>query len=306
MKNFRSFHLAMNKLNRVFLFSVAAFLFLISTVAISAQAQPSVTFGRMWVDYNIKEAGQDGMRLHVKFTAHNLKSSECQLRVRFYYDDEETQLKDKNKKYYTVGGDVALFRDVKPGYNPAEYEDFQLFMPYDELDLAYGEYNLKMDVDLIYKADGEVIQHMTWYPFTYSKKPPSTTTKPAATFSKMWVEYDVTESGQFGMRIHAKFSVTGMKGVKGYMVFFFERENGTRLKSYDNKFQSKANDVAVYKDITPGYDPAVYEDYSAFIPYSELHLTKGEHNLKIDADLIYENGEFIQHLGFEPFRYWKQ
>ena len=311
MKNFRSFHLAMNKLNRVFLFSVATFLFLISTVVISAQAQPSVTFGRMWVDYNIKEAGQDGMRLHVKFTAHNLKASECQLRIRFFYDDEETQLKDKNKRYYTVGGDVALFRDVKPGYNPAEYDDFQLFMPYDELDLAYGEYNLKMDVDLIYKADGEVIQHMTWYPFTYSKKPPSTTTtttttKPAATFSKMWVEYDVTEAGQFGMRIHAKFSVTGMKGVKGYMVFFFERENGTRLKSYDNKFQSKANDVAVYRDITPGYDPAVYEDYSAFIPYSELHLTKGEHNLKIDADLIYENGEFIQHLGFEPFRYWKQ
>lgn len=307
MRNFRSFNLVMNKLNRVFLFSFVSFLFLISSVAISAQAQPSVTFGRMWIDYNIKETNQDGMRLHVKFTAHNLKASECQIRVRFFYDDEETQLKDNNKRYYTVGGDVALFRDVKPGFNPAEYEDFQLFMPYDELDLAYGEYNLKMDVDLIYKADGEVIQHMTWYPFTYSKKPPAnTTSKPSATFTRMWVEYDVTESGQFGMRIHAKFSVKGMKGIKGYMAFFFERENGTRLKSYDNKFQSKGNDVAVYNDITPGYDPAVYEDYSAFIPYSELHLTKGEHNLLIKANLIYENGNPIQYLGSEKFRYWKQ
>lgn len=312
MKNFRSFHIAMNKLNRVFLFSVAAFLFLISSLVTSAQAQPSVAFERMWVDYNIKQAGQDGMRLHIKFVTHNLKATECQLRVGFFYDDD-TPIRDKNKKYYTVGGDVALFGDVKPGSNPAYYEDFQLFMPYDELDLAYGDYNLKMDVDLIYKADGEEIAHMKTYPFTYSKKPPATTTTttttpttPVVTFTKMWVEYDVTENAQFGMRIHAKFSISGMKGTKGFMAFFFERENGTRLKSYDNKFQSPANEVAVYKEITPGYEPSYYEDYSAFIPYSELHLTKGEHNLKIDADLTYGDKTLIQHLGYENFRYWKQ
>ncbi len=177
-------------------------------------------------------------------------------------------------------------------------------MPYDELDLQFGEFKLKMDVDLIYK-DGELIEHMTWHDFTYSKKAP-VTEKPAVTFDRMWVEYDVTEGGQFGMKIHTKFSVSNMKGITGYLVFFFERENGTRLKSYDNKFQSKGNDVALYKEITPGYDPAVYADYFGFIPYSELHLTKGEHNLKIDADIIYENGTFIQHLGFEKFRYWKQ
>ena len=179
-------------------------------------------------------------------------------------------------------------------------------MPYNELDLPFGDYNLKMDVDLIYK-DGELIEHLTWHKFTYNKKAPVTSTsKPSVTFDRMWVEYDVTEGGQFGMKIHSKFSVASMKGIKGYLVFFFERENGTRLKSYDNKFQSKGNDVALYKEITPGYDPAVYADYYGFIPYSELHLTKGEHNLKINANIIYENGTFIQHLGVEKFRYWKQ
>lgn len=305
--NIKPFNLTMKKVSFGFLFSIACFVFLTSLTASTVNAQAGATFDRMWIDYNIKEGTQDGMRLHVKFTANNLKSADCQIRIKFYYDNEESPLKDNNKRFYTTEGNVALFRDLKPGYNPATvYEDFQLFMPYDELDLTYGEYNLKMDVDLIYK-DGELIQHLTWYPFTYSKKSPATTSsKPTATFEKMWVEYDVTEAGQFGMRIHMKFSVAAMKGIKGYMAFFFERENGTRLKSYDNKFQSKGNDVAVYKDITPGYDPAVYNDYSAFIPYAELHLTKGEHNLKIDADLIYENGTMIQHMGFEPFRYWKQ
>lgn len=305
MINFKPFNLTMKKVNFVFLFSIACFVFLTSFTASSVNAQAGATFDRMWIDYNIKEGTQDGMRLHVKFTANNLKSAECQLRIKFYYDNEESPLRDNNKRFYTTEGNVAVFRDLKPGYNEAVYEDYQLFMPYDELDLTYGEYNLKMDVDLIYK-DGELIQHLTWYPFTYSKKAPVTNTKPSATFDKMWIEYDVTEAGQFGMRIHAKFSVMGMKGVKGYMAFFFQRENGTRLKSYDNKFQSKGNDVAVYKEITPGYDPAVYNDYSAFIPYSELHLTKGEHNLQVDADLIYENGTMIQHLGVENFRYWKQ
>jgi hypothetical protein len=161
-----------------------------------------------------------------------------------------------------------------------------------------------MDVDLIYK-DGELIEHLTWYDFTYSKKAP-VAVKPSATFDRMWVEYDVTEDGHFGMRVHVKFSVRNMKDVAGYLAIFFERANGTRLKSYDNLFQSKGQDVATYKKFTPGYDPAVYSDLSAFIPYSELHLTKGEHNLTAIAHLIYENGTFIQSLGSEKFRYWKQ
>lgn len=312
--NIKPFNLVMKKINFAFLFSVGCFLLLNAFSVSPANAQASATFDRMWVDYNTKEGNQNGMRLHVKFTANNLKAAECQVRIRFFYDETEDEepLVDNNKRFYTTEGNVAVFRDLKPGFNPAIYEDYQLFMPYDELDLPYGEYKLKMDVDLIYK-DGELIQHLTWYPFTYSKKAPgssttntNTSSTPTATFDRMWVEYDVTEAGQFGMRIHMKFSVAKMKGIKGYMAFFFERENGTRLKSYDNKFQSKGNDVAVYKDVTPGYDPAVYSDYSAFIPYSELHLTKGEHNLKIDADLIYENGTLIQHMGYENFKYWKQ
>ena len=305
MKNLKSFNLNMKKVNQLFLFSAACLIFLSSFGVSTVKAQPGAVFDRIWVDYNIKEGAEDGMRIHLKFTANSLKSADCQIRISFHYDTEgDPPLKDNNQRYYTTKGYVAVFKDLKPLYPSAIFSDFQLFMPYTELDLPFGDYNLKMDVDLIYK-DGELIEHLTWHEFTYNKKAP-VTTKPSVTFDRMWVEYDVTEGGQFGMKIHSKFSVANMKGIKGYLVFFFERENGTRLKSYDNKFQSKGNDVALYKEITPGYDPAVYADYYGFIPYSELHLTKGEHNLKINANIIYENGTFIQHLGEENFRYWKQ
>ncbi len=290
---------------KVFLFGAFCLLFLSSFAVSSVKAQPSATFERIWVDYNIKEANQDGMRIHVKFTANSLKAADCQIRVVFYYDEEgEKPIMDKNQRFYTTKGYVAAFRDLKPAYDPAVYSDFQLFMPYDELDLSPGNYNLKMDVDLIYK-DGELIEHLTWHEFTYKTSAP-VAAKPSVVFDRMWVEYDVTEGGQLGMRIHSKFTVNNMKGIPGYLVFFFERANGTRLKSYDKKFESKGNDVALYREITPGYDPAVYADYSGFIPYSEFHLAKGQHNLKIDAQIIYENGTFIQHLGYKEFVYWKK
>ncbi len=305
MKKFNFFFLTVKKNKSLFFFSLGFFVTMLSIGTSAIKAQPSATFDRMWVDYNVKEGNLSGMKIHVKFTANSLKATDCQLRVKFYYD-EEKPLKDNNKKFYTTNGDIIVYKDLKPGFDPAEFSDFQLFMPYDELDLSFGEYKLKMDVDLTYK-DGELIQHLTWFDFTYSKKAPVTSTKPTATFDKMWIEYDVTEKGQFGMRIHTKFTVKGMKETNGYLVFFFDRgTTETRLKSYDNKFQSKANDVAVYRTIKPAYDPAEFSDLDAFIPYGELHLTKGEHNLRIDAALIYENGTFIQHLGFEPFRYWKQ
>lgn len=312
MNIFKLFNLA--ALKKDFAVLASCFLFITFFSASSVKAQAGAVFDRMWIDYNMTEGGQKGMLLHTKFTVNNLKSTDCQVRIKFFYDDE-TPLKDNNKRFYTTDGNVAVFRDLKPGYDTTVYNDLQIFMPYDELDLPYGEFKLKMDVDLIYNS-GDLIQHMTWYDFQYSKKVPATTTTntstttnsstPTATFDRMWIDYDVTEGEKLGMRIHAKFSVAKMKGIKGYFAMYFELENGVRLKSYDNTFQSKANDVAAFREITPGYDPAVYNDYSIFMPYSELHLPTGEYNLKIDADLIYENGTLIQHLGFHNFRYWKK
>ena len=252
------------------------------------------------------------MRLHLNFTVYDLKSTLCQLRISFQ-DANGNPLKDKNQRFYTTGGFVAVFKDMTPAYNPAVYSDFQVFMPYAELDLPTGNYSLKMDADVIYK-DGELIEHLTLYEFTYREgapPAPTTPTTPPKTsntkFDRIWIDYDITENGQFGMRIHVKFSVYNLKGVSTNLAIFFDRDNvDLRLKSYDGRFQSKNNEVYVYRALKPAYDSTVYEDLDVFIPYSELHLTTGKHNLRIDADLTYANGDLIEHLGFESFSYWKR
>jgi hypothetical protein len=266
---------------------------------------PSATFYKLWVDYDMTEDGQKGMRIHIKFTAYDMLNMDAYMAIYFEYDDEDGGvLKDKNQKFNSTAGDVALYKSIKPGYNPAVYEDLQLFMPYSELDLDPGTYDLTMDVKLIYKGGGE-IQHLTYYDFEYTKPGASggaPVSSATATFDKMWVDYDITEDGRKGMRIHVKFSVFHMKNVDSYLAIYFEKKDGEKLKTTNITYKSKSGQVALYKTLNPGYDPeTVYSDLQVFMPYSELNLGSGKFDLKMDADVIYKNGDLIKHLNYHDF-----
>lgn len=267
--------------------------------------EPNATFERVWVDYDITRDSRKGMLVHVKFKVFEMKDTDCLLAI-YFQDENGKPLPDKNKSFYTTKGKVAVFKKLKPGFASTNYDDLQIFMPYDELDLGDGSYSLKMDIDLVYN-DGELIKHLTIYNFNYRQNyntPGSK--KPTGNVDRVWVDYDVTESGEFGMRIHVKFAVTDMKNVDSYLAIYFERENGERLNSSDNKYQSKGGDVAAYRKLKPGFDRTVYNDLSVFIPYRELHLGVGNHKLKMDIDLIRENGTFIDHLHYHDFSYSKR
>jgi len=220
-----------------------------------------------------------------------------------YNDDRGGVLKDKNKKYVSSDGEVALYKSIKPAYDPADYSDLQLFMPYEELDLAPGVYNLTMDVKLIYK-EGGVISKLTNYDFKFTNPEKTTSsTKPDATFDNLWVDYDMMENGRKGMRIHVKFKTSGMKDVDGYLAIYFEKTNGDKLYTNNESYRSKSGQVAVYRSIKPQYSDAVYDDLAAFMPYDELNLGTGTYDLKMDADIIYKNGDLVKHLTYHEFRY---
>jgi hypothetical protein len=249
------------------------------------------------------------MKIHVKFTAYEMKNMDAFLAIYFQSDDENaTWLMDKNSKYNSTDGYVAVYRSIKPQYDPAVYNDLDVFMPYSELDLDPGEYDLAMDVKIIYKAGG-LISRLTKYYFEYTK--PGTTTTPVggapgnkitATFKDLWIDFDVYENSQKGMKIHAKLSVSSMKNIEGYLACYFEKKDGTRLTSTNSTYRSKTGQLAVYKSITPAYDQTDYNDISVFMPYSAFDLSAGRNDLKIDADLIYKEGGMIQHLKY--FDFW--
>jgi hypothetical protein len=129
--------------------------------------------------------------------------------------------------------------------------------------------------------------------------------KPSAEFEKIWVDYNVRENGRLGMRIHVKFTVYNMKDVDSYLAVYFEKSDGTKLKSTNKKFASKDGQVAVFRSLKPGYVDTVYKDLEVFMPYEELKLGKGKYDLKMDADVIYEKGDLVEHLGYYDFQYEK-
>ncbi len=126
-----------------------------------------------------------------------------------------------------------------------------------------------------------------------------------AKFEKMWVDYNVKEGGRLGMRIHVKFSVDNMKDVDSYMVVHFEKDDGAQLKTTNRKFASKDGQVSVYRSMKPGYDETVYKDLDVFMPYDELKLSRGKYDLKMDVDVIRENGDLVEHLNYYDFQYEK-
>jgi hypothetical protein len=308
-----------NRFGRIFLSGIV-FLLTAFSVSISVNAQrtavkPNATFEKIWVDYNVTEGGQKGMRIHLKFNVRAMKGADAAVRIYFLTPDGKNLL-DKNSNFASAAGYVALYKNLKIDYDPGFYEDLAVFMPYGELDLEGGEYDLKMVVDLIYRVSGEFIQRLTTYDFNYTQPeteptnmapPPNDigdlpTSKPVFTFDKTWIDYDVFEGGKKGMRIHVKFTVKNMKGVDSYLRIRVARQNDEFLKSTSN-FSTDAGELAVSKKLTPAYDLTYYNDEKLFLPYEEIKLGRGVFNLKLDVDIVSPDEEVIQHLGWHNFVY---
>jgi hypothetical protein len=264
---------------------------------------PSATFERLWIDYDILQGGVKGMRVHVKFKVYDMKGIPGYLAI-YYQAKDGTPLEDSNGKFDSADGTVAVYREIAPGYQTTAYEDYQVFMPYSELDLDDGTYNLRLDVDVIYK-EGGLVQHLTFYDFEYSQGNKTSSKKPSVEFGRVWVDYDVMQGGVKGMRVHTKFTVNDMKGVPGYLGVYFQKKNGDKLYTNNRAYRSKEGQVAVYFDINPGFERTVYEDAQVFIPYNEFSLSKGKYDLQMALDVIYENGDLVQHLTLYDFVFTK-
>ena len=102
------------------------------------------------------------------------------------------------------------------------------------------------------------------------------------------VEYDVFKDGVKGMKILVDFTVQKMKGINGSCAVYFYYENGNVLKDANGKYKTSDGQTATHVDITPGYDDTIYTDLEIFMPYSELEVGTGKHELKFYC-VIWEN-----------------
>lgn len=91
------------------------------------------TVDSIWVIHNIhRDWDGNGMEIHIKMKAYNLKNKNCRASAYFYTSSGE-ELKDTNGLYNTDDNQVSCGKDFCPTYDNCEYKDFVLFMPYREL-----------------------------------------------------------------------------------------------------------------------------------------------------------------------------
>lgn len=130
---------------------------------------PSAQCDSMWVEFDVTENNLKGMKIHYKFVVNNMKDSAGYVFAQFQYADGRAgAIKDKNGKYNTNHGGTCTYATIKPGFETAGYNDYVLFMPYDELELSPGVYRLVIDTRVLLN-NGDLVATFPFYSFTFTK-----------------------------------------------------------------------------------------------------------------------------------------
>jgi hypothetical protein len=128
---------------------------------------PVATYEGARIVHNVTVAGVKGMRVHAQFRVRYGLNVPCMMIAYFYYDDaENTPLKSGDAKYRDKKGNVAATTNFTPAYDPAVYNDLQLFVPYGALNMESDQqYQLKFYLALYDKEGGRFFGKSGWYKF---------------------------------------------------------------------------------------------------------------------------------------------
>ncbi len=100
------------------------------------------------------------------------------------------------------------------------------------------------------------------------------------------VEYDVTRFERVGMVIQVKLRLTGLKDVPCQAVAYFHDRAGAPLVDQNGTFTTVDGNVSTFTNFTPGYEDTEYNPLEIFLPYDELELGTGVHELKFDVNIF--------------------
>ena len=128
---------------------------------------PEAIYEGARVEHNVTANGKKGMQVHAKFRVRYGLNTPCMLIAYFYYDDARNiPLKTDDPECRDKKGGVSTHVNFTPAYDPALYEDLQLFMPYGALNVESGEgYQLKFYLALYDKEGGRFFGKSGWYKF---------------------------------------------------------------------------------------------------------------------------------------------
>ena len=135
--------------------------------AVAGSIAPAATFQSARVVNNVKWNGKWGIQIYIKFTVTSGISTPCRMTA-YFYDEDEEPLESDGSTYQAANGQVAVWKDFTPAYNPAVYNEFTLWIPYSALNLETDpgdEHDLKFYLSISDEYRKRVFAKSGWYDF---------------------------------------------------------------------------------------------------------------------------------------------
>ncbi len=115
-------------------------------------------------------------------------------------------------------------------------------------------------------------------------------------------EFDQVYNDAVGLLIDVHFEVKGLKGVPSQCVAFFYWDSSKEaLNDYDDSYRSGNGKIATSDNFTPNYDNTVFNSFKLFLPYEQLHLAEGVHELCYTVAIFDADGKQITTSNYIPF-----
>jgi len=140
-------------------------------MSVSLPDDPEAVFESGRIVHNVTVDGEKGMRVHAKFRVNYGKGVSCRMIAYFFYDDTDNSPLVASsdaayRAYRTNKGNVSASNRFTPAYDPAVYNDLQLFVPYNALNMESGDtYDLKFYLSLYDNEGQRFFGKSGWYKF---------------------------------------------------------------------------------------------------------------------------------------------
>jgi hypothetical protein len=134
-------------------------------IGMAPLTDPVATFSGARVVHNITVKGKKGMRVHASFNVRYGLDVPCRM-IAYFFEADGTALESSDRNYTTQQGKVSASAFFTPQYDPAVYNDLQIFIPYEALNMESGDtYNLKFYLALYDNEGQRFFGKSGWYTF---------------------------------------------------------------------------------------------------------------------------------------------
>lgn len=110
-----------------------------------------------WVEHQAFDEEGKGLNIHVDFEATGFKGSTCRVSALIYHSSGSPLL-DRDLKYTTKRGQVAIKKSIIPGLEKNRYADFVMFIPYSQLHIN-SHYQQNLKVMIVLENSSEKVIH---------------------------------------------------------------------------------------------------------------------------------------------------